>query len=288
MPWPRVVRPGAQPPSAVPAPDPGEPRRAPAGGAVVLVSQRVLHVIVLVVVLGRIERRRGADGRDDRPAEALLDLRLGGLGEPPLLGPADEDLGAIAVAAIAELPAGVERVDVAPEDVQQLRVTDARRVVAHLHDLRVAGPAGRHALVGRVRDLAARETGHHVQHAGRPLEGRLDTPEAAPGEDRARRLAGRGRQLAGRAADGRRGRLARDLGARHRPQRSHGQGDQQQGGDRPGLLHGRLHRAGGAVGLHPEDRIGAEFIAGFDHRRGAEFGARGRRRRPQRRRVDSR
>ena len=51
-------------------------RVAPAAAAVDLVAQRILLVVVLVIVLGRIERPGGADRRDDRLLERVARVEL--------------------------------------------------------------------------------------------------------------------------------------------------------------------------------------------------------------------
>ena len=66
---------------------------APAAAAVVPVADRVLLVVVLVVLLGRVEGAGVDDRRDDRPLERLgpFERRLRRFREPPLLGVVHED-----------------------------------------------------------------------------------------------------------------------------------------------------------------------------------------------------
>ncbi len=101
----------------------------------------------------------------------------------------DEDRRAVLVAAVAELAARVQEVDIAPVDVEELLVADDFRVVAELHRLRVAGPAGRDLLIGGVRVGAADVARDGLDHPGHLLEVRLGAPEAAAGEGRDRGLA---------------------------------------------------------------------------------------------------
>jgi hypothetical protein len=77
-----------------------------------------------MVRLGVVEGIEVEDRRDDLLAESLLGPRLGSLGRLPLLGVPDEDGGAVALPPVAELPAGVEWVDRAEEEVEDLRIAD--------------------------------------------------------------------------------------------------------------------------------------------------------------------
>jgi len=56
------------------------------------------------------------------------------------------------------------------------------RVEGQLHDLRVAGRAGTHLPVGRIRDVTAGVAGHHVLDAVDLLVDRLEAPETAAAE----------------------------------------------------------------------------------------------------------
>src|SRR5207245_7979831 len=73
------------------------------------------------------------------------------LREALLLLVAIEDGAAILVAVIAELRIGRDRIDVVPEHVEQLGVTDLARVVCQLDGFGMPGRAGRHLLVRGVR-----------------------------------------------------------------------------------------------------------------------------------------
>ena len=106
-------------------------------------------VEVLVVVLGHPERARARDRGDEGAAERPLRALPRGLGEPLLRVVDDEDPRAVLVAMIAELPVALGRVDVAPVDLEQARVVDARRIEDHPHRLGVSGAPGGHLLVGR-------------------------------------------------------------------------------------------------------------------------------------------
>src|SRR5262249_51214980 len=116
----------------------------PAGGAIEAVADRVLAVVVLVVLLGRIERRRRDDLGDDRLLEGLRALERVArcLGRAALRLVGDEDRAAVLVAGVAELAIARRRVDVVPEDVDQLLVADLRGIVADPDRLGVARAAG--------------------------------------------------------------------------------------------------------------------------------------------------
>src|SRR5262245_9415013 len=161
-----------------------EPPVPPAGGAVEAVADRVLPIVVLVVLLGRIERRRGDDLGDDRLLEGLRALELGarGLGRAPLGLVGDENGAAVLMAGVAELAVTGGRVDVVPEDVEQLLVADLRGIVADTDRLGVARPAGGHLLVGWIHLGPTGVAGSDFEHTLEPLEGRLHAPEAAAGE----------------------------------------------------------------------------------------------------------
>src|SRR5918996_1039991 len=100
------------------APNLGEALRPAAAPFVVLVTHRILVVIILVVVLGRIEGRGWLDLRDHRLFEFPGDLLLRGLGQLLFLIVAEKDHALISAALVAELPVRIERVDIAPEMVE--------------------------------------------------------------------------------------------------------------------------------------------------------------------------
>ena len=100
-----------------------EPPVAAAAVAVVLVADRVLQIVVLVVFLGRIEGRGRNDGGRDRRLEGaiLLERRPRALGHLALRRVVIEQRRAIGAAAVAELPAGVGRIDVVAREVVEPR-----------------------------------------------------------------------------------------------------------------------------------------------------------------------
>ena len=165
------------------APDLLQARVAAAAFAVARVAGGAFQPEVLVVVLGGVERGEGQDGRHHGLVEARVDRVHRGAGGGELAG-RGEDGGAVGRALVAELAARVERVHVAPEDVEQRVVGHLLGIVDHLDDLVVAGVAARDVVVGRVLGGAAREAGRDARHAGDAFKGRLSAPEAAGGEDR--------------------------------------------------------------------------------------------------------
>src|SRR5256885_10724652 len=134
-----------------------QPRVAAAALAVPAVAHRVLLPVLLVVLLRRPERGGLGDLRDDRRLErlGLLDLRLRCLGGGLLRVVRVEDLGGVLRSVVAELTLVVGRVDVVPEDVEQLVVADDARVELDLHRLHVAGAARGDLLVRRIGDASS-------------------------------------------------------------------------------------------------------------------------------------
>src|SRR6266487_1372823 len=93
-----------------------------------------------------------------------------------------EDRGAVLGPVIAELGVPGQRIDVAPEHLEQALVADLRGVVDHLDGLRVARRARRDFIVGGVLLVPARVAGRHGEHAVETGEGRFHAPEAASRE----------------------------------------------------------------------------------------------------------
>jgi hypothetical protein len=72
-----------------------------------------------------------------------------------------------------------------PERLEELGVTDLRRVEPYLHGLGVAGAVAADLPVGRTGDVAAGVTDGGLQHPGDLAEGCLHTPETSGRERRA-------------------------------------------------------------------------------------------------------
>src|SRR5690606_4781672 len=134
-----------------------EPCRPPARELVEVVTERVALVVILMVVLGGVELGRRDDLGDDLAGQhaALLELLLRALRELALMLVVIKDRAAVLVASIAELPAGIERVDVVPEDFEQRVVGDDLAVVLDLHGFGMSGVAPGYLLVLRVRHAPA-------------------------------------------------------------------------------------------------------------------------------------
>src|SRR5689334_180844 len=134
-------------------------RAGHAGAAETAIARRVLGEILLMIVLGEIERTRGCDLRGDR-AEPLCRQRLligrlrflSGL----LLRVAERvDRRAILRADVVALAHALGRVVVFPEHLQQLFVSDLLRIEHDQHHFGVAGTARADLFIGRVRREAA-------------------------------------------------------------------------------------------------------------------------------------
>src|SRR5919106_6007103 len=97
-----------------------------------------------------------------------------------------EDRGPVLVAVVAELRIGCERINVAPEDVEKLFVTDLARVISNLYCLCVAGRTGCHLLVRRVLLGAAGIAGDSRDDSVNFIVRRLHAPKTTAGQSRRR------------------------------------------------------------------------------------------------------
>src|SRR5262252_2455337 len=113
-----------------------EPGVAAAIEPVELIANGILQVVILMILLGLVERPGWDDRRLDRLLEALLHRRLRGFRQRPLLLAMIEDRAAVLVAVIAELPILRQRIDVVPKHVEQLVIAHLGRVVHDLHRFR--------------------------------------------------------------------------------------------------------------------------------------------------------
>src|SRR5262249_55554811 len=133
-------------------------RAAHAGPAQAAIAHRVLRQILLVIVLGEVERRRIEDFRCDRTEaprlELALVLRFRGLGGFALYGRERVDAGAVLRAHVVALAHALGRIVVFPERLEQLLVRDLLRVIDHQNHLVVPGAAGANLLVRRVGRVA--------------------------------------------------------------------------------------------------------------------------------------
>src|SRR3954453_6545652 len=128
--------------------DPGRnaDRTAHAGAAQTAISHRVLRQVLLVVVLGKIERRRiddlGGDGIEAARLELLVVHRLRRLRGFALLGRERIDAGAILRADVVALAHALRGVVARPERLEQALIGDLLGSIDPRLDLVVAGPAG--------------------------------------------------------------------------------------------------------------------------------------------------
>src|SRR5579863_7707070 len=150
------------------------------------IAVRILGEVLLVVVLGVVERRRAGDLGGDwlEPARGeggvvALARALGGLALP---WRRREDRGPILGADVVPLPHALRRIVVLPKDLEQRLVAELRRVEHDEHDLGVPGAARTDFLIGRVlREAAGVADGRRVD-AGRLPELPFRPPKAAEGE----------------------------------------------------------------------------------------------------------
>src|SRR5262249_15049108 len=159
-----------------------EPGGAAAIGPVELIANWILQVVILTMLFGLVERPGWHDRRLDRLLEALLNRRLRGFRQRPLLLAMIEDRAAVLVAVIAELPILRQRIDVVPEHVEQLVIAHLGRVVHDLHRFGVPGAAVRDLLVAGIGGVPAGIARGGADHAVDLVEIGLHAPETAAGE----------------------------------------------------------------------------------------------------------
>src|SRR5467141_3353733 len=97
------------------APDLPQPPVAAAPGAIHPITDRILPGVILVVLLGRIERAGGQDLRCDIAVEAVHDLLSRRAGSPALLGTTNKECRVVIRPRVTRLPIRLERIDVVPE-----------------------------------------------------------------------------------------------------------------------------------------------------------------------------
>src|SRR5262249_59099346 len=139
-------------------------------------------MIILMIVLGLVERPGRDDLRLNRLLEAALHQRLGSLRRRALRLVVIEDRGAVLVAHVAELPVLRERIDVVPENIEKLVVAHLRGVKGDLYRFGMPGAAVRHLLVGGIGGAAAGIARRGAAHALDLVEIGLHAPEAPAGE----------------------------------------------------------------------------------------------------------
>ena len=151
---------------------------------VVFVPERIFFVVVLMIFLGRIEFTCLNDLGHYRFPERLVFLKSFFLlqGTALLLFAGIEDGASVLIAAITELAIFDSRVDVAPEDVQQLVVTDFGRVEDDLDHFGVSRTTGGNLLVSGILLASARISRGDGDHSRQFVEGRLHARETTAGK----------------------------------------------------------------------------------------------------------
>ena len=143
--------------------------------------------ILLVIVLGVVERFRGGDfgrhlARIARFTHGLLETLKAGARGGILFGRERINSRTVLCAVVVALTHALRRVVVFPEDLQELFVADYRRVVHYAYRFRMAGFAGADFAVGWVRRVAAGVASSGAVYAGQLPEEALNAPEAAHSE----------------------------------------------------------------------------------------------------------
>src|SRR5262249_47534515 len=137
------------------APQLFEPGVAPAIEAVEFVADGILHVVILMVLFGFVERAGRHDCGLERLLEALLNRRLRGFRQRPLLVAVIEDPAGLWVAWVAELPIFRQGIDVVQEHVEEFVIAPLGGVVDDLPRFGGAGAAARHLLVAGIGGVPA-------------------------------------------------------------------------------------------------------------------------------------
>src|SRR5262245_1541771 len=164
-------------------------RTAHAGPAQATIARWVFRQILLVIVLGEVERRRIEDFRGDRTEapglELALVVRFRGLGGFALCGRERVDAGAVLRAHVIALAHALGRIVVFPECLEQLLVRDLLWVIDDQNHLVVPGAAGANLLVRRVGRVATGvPDGGDVNAITQFPELAFGAPEAAHAEHR--------------------------------------------------------------------------------------------------------
>src|SRR5947207_3171828 len=173
-------------------------RTADARPAEPAVTSGILREVLLVIILGVVERRRVGDLRRDaveaRLVQPILKRRARGLRGALLLGSERVDRRSILGACVVPLPHPLRRIVAFPENFQHRVVRRHLRIEDDEHDLGVAGHAGAHFPIRRIRRVAAGVADRGRVDAGRLPELPLRTPEAAHPEDRLLEAGGKRRR----------------------------------------------------------------------------------------------
>src|SRR5258707_9567155 len=161
-----------------------EPRVASAIEPVEFIANGILQIVILMILLGLVEGTGRQDRRLDRLLEALLNRRLRGFRQRPLLVAMIEARAAVWVAVIGELPILRQGIDVMPKHVEQLVIAHLGGVVYDLHRFGMPGAAVRDLLVAGIGGVPAGVTRGGADHAVDLVEIGFHAPEAAAGAGR--------------------------------------------------------------------------------------------------------
>src|SRR5580698_10448616 len=134
--------------------DAGTDLAAHAGATEAAIAVRILRQILLMIILGEIERRRIADFRSDRP-HSFGRKRLGiafarRFGSGALRRRKHVDTGTVLGADVIALPHALRRVVTFPKSFEQLFVGDFLRVVDDQHDFVMTGAPAAHLVIGGI------------------------------------------------------------------------------------------------------------------------------------------
>src|SRR3989338_2773734 len=154
----------------------------PAGEKIVtVVADRGFFVVVLMVFFGRVKCRVGDDVCRDGLVKffRVFQLLFRCFRQIFLLFVVIENSRCVLSSLVRELPAVIGRIDLAPEDVQELVIGNPGRVKRNLHGLPVAGAARGNFLIRRVFLLPSGKTGNDRMNAVVLFIGFLHAPETA-------------------------------------------------------------------------------------------------------------
>src|SRR5213594_1382014 len=143
-----------------------EPPVPAASGPVAVVLNGIFYVVILVVLFGGIKLCRRLDLGHDWFFKRLRFFQCGLRFECEtfLLLVEIEDRAPILASPVAKLAIRRRRIDIVPEDIEQLLIAYLLRIENDLNRLSVSGPARRNFLIGRVFLLPSRITGGDGDH----------------------------------------------------------------------------------------------------------------------------
>src|SRR5262249_1127467 len=135
-----------------------------------------------MIVLRRIEHGSGNDFGYDGLLETFAERLLRFLRQPFLGFIVVKDRRAILTAHVAKLPVRSERIDITPEHLEQLLVTDLFWIIGNLDHLCLSGLAGRYFLIRRIFLCSTRVTRDGRNDPVELVKGWFHAPETAAGK----------------------------------------------------------------------------------------------------------